>query len=169
MSLNKLVYTDTAVLSVAPPKYGRFCVDFINKKLYCSFGTTSPSDWVQIFPIDLSPLDLLYKPKTLTVTSKSTDYTLVLEDANTGINHPVEDNFLRTFTIPANADVNFPVGTLITFINQSAANLTIAITSDTMYLAGTVTTGSRILAQNGSATALKVTTTIWQITGGGLS
>jgi len=47
--------------------------------------------------------------------------------------------------------------------------VTIAITSDTMYLAGTGTTGSRSLAQYGMATAIKMTSTTWIISGNGLT
>ena len=37
--------------------------------------------------------------------------------------------------------------------------------SDTLILAGTTSTGTRTLVQNGSATALKVETTVWLIGG----
>ena len=47
--------------------------------------------------------------------------------------------------------------------------ITIAITTDTMRLAGPGTTGSRTLAANGVATALKVTATDWIISGTGLT
>ena len=47
--------------------------------------------------------------------------------------------------------------------------VTIAITSDTMYLGGQGTTGSRSLAQYGIANALKITSTSWIITGTGLT
>jgi hypothetical protein len=103
----------------------------------------------------------------LLISSQSAAYTLVLGDANTGILHPSADTTARTWTIPANASVAFPVGTAITFINQNAAGvLTIAITTDTMRLAGAGTTGSRTLAANGVATALKITSTEWIIVGG---
>lgn len=100
--------------------------------------------------------------------SKSADYTLVIGDANTHIYHPVSDDNARTFTIPANASVAFPIGTFITFINdQNTVN--IAITTDTLVLAGTGTTGTRTLAENGVATAIKVTSTRWVISGAGLT
>ncbi len=102
--------------------------------------------------------------------SQSTAYTLVLGDAGKHILHPSADTTARTFTIPANASVAFPVGTAVTFVNQNAAGtLTIAITTDTMRLAGAGTTGSRTLAANGIATALKVTTTEWIISGTNLT
>lgn len=101
--------------------------------------------------------------------SQSTDYTAVAADSGKHIFHPSTDTNARTFTIPANASVAYTVGTAITFVNMSVNNLTIAITSDTLYLAGTGSTGSRTLAQYGMATALKMTTTTWIISGSGLS
>ena len=100
--------------------------------------------------------------------SQSTAYTLVLTDAQKHILHPTADNNARTFTIPANASVAYPIGTAITFINQ-INTVTIAITSDTLTLAGAGSTGSRTLAVNGWATALKVGTTAWVISGVGLT
>ena len=101
--------------------------------------------------------------------SQSANYTLTLADAGDHIFHPVGDNNARTFTIPANSSVAYPIGTAITFINMAAANVTIAITSDTMYLSSAGTTGSRTLAQYGSATAIKITSTNWLISGSGLT
>lgn len=99
--------------------------------------------------------------------AQSTAYSLVLTDAGKHILHPSADTTARIFTIPANASVAFPIGTAITFVNQvSAGVLTIAITTDTMRLAGAGTTGSRTLAANGVATAVKLTSTEWIISGG---
>lgn len=101
--------------------------------------------------------------------SQSADYTLVAGDAGKHILHPSADTTARTFTIPANSSVAFAIGTAVTFVNQnSAGTLTIAITADTMHLAGAGTTGSRTLAANGIATALKITSTEWIISGTGL-
>lgn len=103
-------------------------------------------------------------------SSKSAAYTTVLADANTVILHPAADTTARTFTIDSNANVPYPVNTAITFINQHGAGvLTIAVTADAMYLAGAGTTGNRTLAANGLATAIKVTSTEWLISGTGLS
>jgi hypothetical protein len=102
--------------------------------------------------------------------SKSAAYTLVISDAGAQIFHPSADTTARTWTIPANSSVAFDIGTAVTFINQNAAGvITIAITSDTMRLAGAGTTGSRTLAANGIATAVKVTSTEWIISGTGLT
>ena len=101
--------------------------------------------------------------------SQSAAYTLVLDDAGKHIFHPVGDNNARTFTIPANSSVAYPIGTTITFINMAVANVTIAITSDTLTLSSAGTTGSRTLATNGSATCIKITSTQWLISGSGLT
>lgn len=102
--------------------------------------------------------------------SQSTAYTAVLADSGKHLLHPSADTTARTFTIPANSSVAYPIGTAITFVNQASAGvMTIAITTDTMRLAGAGTTGSRTLAANGIATALKLTSTEWIISGTGLT
>lgn len=102
--------------------------------------------------------------------SQSADYTLVLADSGKHIYHPSADTTARAWTIPANASVAYPVGTAITFVNDtSAGDITIAVASDTLVLAGAGTTGSRTLAANGIATALKITATRWIINGTNLS
>lgn len=101
---------------------------------------------------------------------QSAAYTLVLADAGKHILHPSADTTARIFTIPANASVAFPIGTAVTFVNQNAGGvITVAITTDVMRLAGAGTTGSRTLAANGVATALKITATEWIISGTGLT
>jgi hypothetical protein len=101
--------------------------------------------------------------------SQSAAYTLVLADSGKHIFHPSGDANARTYTIPANSSVAYPIGTAVTFVNMTAEVVTIAITSDTMYLAKDGTTGSRSLAQYGSATALKITSTTWLISGSALT
>jgi len=100
--------------------------------------------------------------------SQSTAYTTTLADGGKHILHPTADNNARTFTIDSNANVPYPIGTAITFVNQ-INTVTIAITSDTMTLMGAGSTGSRTLAANGIATALKVSSTGWVISGTNLT
>lgn len=107
--------------------------------------------------------------KNIPQNSQSAAYTTVLGDAGKHIFHPSSDANARTFTIDSNANVAYPIGTAITFINMTSQVVTIAITSDTMYLAGTGTTGSRSLAQYGVATAIKIDSTHWIISGSGLT
>jgi hypothetical protein len=99
---------------------------------------------------------------------QTTTYGIVLTDAGKHIHKGGTGAF--TVTIPANASVAFPIGSAITFINSAASGaMTIAITTDTMRLAGAGTTGSRTLAAYGVATAVKVTSTLWQISGTNLT
>jgi hypothetical protein len=102
------------------------------------------------------------------VNSQSAAYTLVLADSGKTILHPVADDNARTFTIPANSSVAYPVGTVISFVNLQNT-VTIAITTDTMYLANDGATGSRTLAEYGMASAMKVASTTWIISGNGLT
>lgn len=95
-------------------------------------------------------------------------YTLVLSDSAKHIYHALGAGS-ATYTIPANGSVAFPIGTAITFVNMSSTAISIAITTDTMYLAKDGTTGTRTLAQYGSATALKLTSTTWLISGSALT
>lgn len=103
------------------------------------------------------------------VNSQSTAYTAVLADAGKTLYHPASDANDRTFTIPANSSVAYAVGTVLTFVNLSANDLTIAITDDTMYLAGAGTTGSRTLTEYGIASAVKLASTTWLISGNNLT
>ena len=89
-------------------------------------------------------------------------YTLVLSDSG---KHIFTSSGGVTWTIPANGSVAFPIGTAVTFVNQSAVTCSIAITSDSMYLAGAGTLGTRTLAAYGMATAIKVSATSWMISG----
>lgn len=101
--------------------------------------------------------------------SKSADYTLVLADNGKHIFHPSTDAVARVFTIPANASVAYPIGTALTFINMTSQVVSIAITTDVMRLAKDGTTGTRSLAQYGSATAIKIESALWLISGSALT
>lgn len=110
------------------------------------------------------------RPRERAINSQSAAYAIVAGDADTTILHPAADTTARTFTIPANGSVPYPTGTVLKIVNQNAAGVvTIAITTDTMRLAGAGTTGSRSLAANGVAYATKITSTEWIIEGTGLT
>lgn len=96
------------------------------------------------------------------------NYTTVSGDAGTTLLHPSTDTASRTLTIASHAAVPYPLGTAITFINDSSSSITIAC-GDTLVWAGLGTAGSRILAQFGMATAVKISNTRWYIGGAGLS
>jgi hypothetical protein len=106
--------------------------------------------------------------RTIPQNSQSAAYTLVAADSGKHILHPSSDNNARTFTIPANSSVAYPIGTAITFVNR-INTLTIAITDDTLRLANTTDTGSMELDVNGVATCIKIGSTEWIISGVGLT
>jgi len=95
------------------------------------------------------------------------NYTITLADAGKHIYYAT--NAAATITIPNNATTAFTTGTAVTFVNTSNTNVTIAISTDTMYLANSGNTASRTLATYGLATALKVANTTWIISGAGLT
>jgi hypothetical protein len=98
--------------------------------------------------------------------AKTAGYTGVLADSG---QLAVMNGSSLTYTIPANSSVAYAVGTVLTIVNIASTNLSIAITTDTLTLAGSTTTGTRTLAQNGIATATKVSSTSWIISGTGLT
>jgi hypothetical protein len=106
----------------------------------------------------------------LTPYSISDAYTLVLTDAGKALIHPAADTTARAWTIPANVSVTFAVGTVITIANTYGAGiLSLGITTDTLYLAGSGLTGTRSISSGGLATLIKVAATTWMISGAGVS
>jgi hypothetical protein len=100
--------------------------------------------------------------------SQNAGYNVVIGDAGKHLYHPV-GQAAATYTIPANSNVAFGIGTAITFVNMSANAVTVAVTTDTMYLSSLGTTGNRTLAQYGIATAVKMTSDSWIISGSALT
>lgn len=101
------------------------------------------------------------------VNTQTVSYVGVLSDQNKGV--VMNSASALTFTIPANASVAYPNGTMLTVFNFGAANVTIAISSDTLYFANGGSTGSRTLAPKGVATMWKFSATNWVISGTGLT
>jgi hypothetical protein len=99
--------------------------------------------------------------------AKSAAYTLALSDNTKHIY--ATGSVTYAITIPANASVAFPIGTAITIVCNNSAGITIPITSDTLIWSPAGTTGTRTCAQYGMVTILKVGTTTWWISGGGLT
>jgi hypothetical protein len=91
---------------------------------------------------------------------------LTLSKAHAG-KHIYVTGASQTITIPANSLVPFEIGTTVVIINANNTS-TVAITTDTLRLAGTSVTGSRTLAANGMATLVKVASTTWIASGNGL-
>jgi hypothetical protein len=104
-------------------------------------------------------------PTALDQVSTVTSYTTVLADAGKHIYHN-STGTTSTFTIAANGSVAYPIGSALTFVNPpTGGNLSIAINTDSMTLAGIGSTGTRVLISPGMATALKITSTSWLISG----
>ena len=105
---------------------------------------------------------------TIPQNAQANSYTLVTTDSGKHIYHAA-NTANATYTIPANTSVPFPIGTAVTFVNMSSNVVTISISTDDLYLAGTGTTGNRLLARYGEATALKITGNSWIISGAGIT
>ena len=100
--------------------------------------------------------------------SQNGSYNVVIGDSGKHIYHPT-GQAAATYTIPANGNVSFTVGSAVTIINGSANNVSIALTTDTLYLSSNGATGTRTLTQWGVATAVKITSTSWVISGSNLT
>jgi hypothetical protein len=97
------------------------------------------------------------------INTQGSTYTLVLGDQGKTI------YAAGNLTIPANGSVAFPVGTIINVI--ASAGITVAITTDTLQWGGQASsqTGTRTLAAYAMATLVKVTSTVWYISGAGVT
>lgn len=107
-----------------------------------------------------------YKGTPQTTHSAASSYPIVLTDAGKQI---YLTGSATGATIPANASVAFPVGTGILIINDTGGSVSISITTDTLEWALGGGTGTRTLADNGMAFVSKITSTVWKISGAGLS
>jgi hypothetical protein len=74
----------------------------------------------------------------------------------------------KVCTIPANADIAFPIGTMIGITNDGSVTMTLAITTDTMTWGKDNTTGTRTLAAGADCVILKTTATTWKVNGSAL-
>jgi hypothetical protein len=100
--------------------------------------------------------------------AETTYYTIAATDSGKHIYAPFGQ---RGWTIPRNAIDPLPIGTTVVLINglySSTIELSTA-TGDTLRVAGSGTTGNRTLAAYGMATLIKVQSTVWYISGTGLT
>lgn len=88
-----------------------------------------------------------------------TTYAPVLGDAGKLITS--SNASAQTHTIPANATVAYPIGTVLNFMQLGAGQLTIAITSDTLQS----TPGAKTRAQFSVVSAIKYLSTTWVLSG----
>lgn len=98
------------------------------------------------------------------VNNQSSSYTLDINDAGTIIRQ-TGDLTNRIFTVPANADVEFDIGTRIEVQNDGTEVLKVAVDVDTLTSEAGLGTGVREISPPGSAVLTKVDTTAWKIRG----
>lgn len=160
-----LSYSSDATTGFYRTASGDVSFSAANSRVFRMFAAASGGAQVADFGGTLQTVGFREVPQN----SQSANYTLVLADSGKHILHPNGGGAGDTFTIPANASVAYALGTAITFINRDSNSISIAITSDTLVLANSTSTGTRTLAQNGVATAVKVESTLWVISGTGLT
>jgi hypothetical protein len=115
--------------------------------------TSNGTSWASSTP----PSSAVNYPQNI----QSADYTLVLADAGKQIFHPASDTATRTYTIPANSSVAFPIGTVVLFtVENGGRPVTVAINSDTLVF-GNGVTGPIAVAASNTLTAIKITATKW--------
>jgi hypothetical protein len=73
----------------------------------------------------------------------------------------------KTFSIPTDATLNYPIGTAITFLNSGAGDLTInAVTSGTTTITSAgATSAAPKVEQHKAATAIKLAANAWTVAG----
>jgi len=99
--------------------------------------------------------------------NKTASYTMVLGDAGQLVRF-TGATASKVCTIPANASVAYPIGTMIGVTNDGSATMTLAITTDTLTWGKDNTTGTRTLAAGADCVILKTTATTWKINGSAL-
>lgn len=100
-------------------------------------------------------------------SDQTANYTGVLTDQYQAL-IPMNKATAVAFSIPTNASVAYPVGTVLTILNKGAGTCTIAAVTPgttTVLSAGTVA-ASPTLAQYKSAACIKTATDIWYVVGG---
>jgi hypothetical protein len=103
----------------------------------------------------------------LTLNAQTATYTVVLADADQKL-VTMSVASANDFLIPTNANVAFPVGTVINVIQIGAGQTTIkAVTSGTTTVSstGATATAPKLRAQFSAASCIKVATDLWYIVG----
>lgn len=129
----------------------------------CAIGSTTPAAGAFTTLVFDGGQEVGYRG--LPQVTQSGNYTLALSDRGKSVSFTS-----GTMTIPANATVAFPIGTVIGFFNNSSSSRTIAAAGGvTLRLSGTTTTGSRTLAAYTFASIYKYATDGWVISGAGVT
>ena len=103
----------------------------------------------------------------VTLNAQTATYTVVLADADQKL-VTMSVGSANDFLIPTNANVAFPVGTVINVIQIGAGQTTIkAVTSGTTTISstGATATAPKLRAQYSAASCIKVATDTWYVVG----
>jgi hypothetical protein len=103
----------------------------------------------------------------VTLNAQTATYTVVLADADQKL-VTMSVGSANDFQIPTNANVAFPVGTVINVIQIGAGQTTIkAVTSGTTTISstGATATAPKLKAQFSAASCIKVATDTWYVVG----
>jgi len=102
------------------------------------------------------------------ITTQDATYTLVLGDSGKTVLHTSAS--AHTWTIPPNASVEYPTGTVIVLANIGSGLVTVARGSGVaLRISGTATDQDVDIAQHGIASILKLDTNSWYISGTGVT
>lgn len=106
----------------------------------------------------ISGLATIYSPLNLTINSKTSTYTLLLEDSANQIEMNVTSG--NTLYVPTDSSVNFPKGTTIIVVQTGTGQTTIApVTPGTTTINGTP--GLKLRTQWSTATLVKRAANLW--------
>ena len=119
--------------------------------------TSTGSAWVSSAP----PSSAVAYPQN----AQNGNYTLVLGDAG---KHIYSTNTgAQTITIPTNASVAFPIGTLITIVNEGTTQIALSVAGVTIRNnASSVALAAPVISPAGAVQLLKVGTNTWKATFG---
>lgn len=105
--------------------------------------------------------------KTIPITVDDDAHAFALVESGNCIQK--DSGAAATFTIPANASIAFPVGTVIQIRNRDPDDITLTITTDTLRLAVEGTTADITIPQYCECVIEKVATAEWWVSGAGIS
>jgi hypothetical protein len=127
---------------------------------FASANVAFPNSIVQISDNAPSPTLFPAGYMALPPNNQSVSYTALLSDQSKQL--VSQGGGAKTFTIPSNASVPYPQGTILHFVNPpGSSSLTIAITTDTLTFSPSGATGSRTVTAPGVGTAEKIGATSW--------
>jgi len=102
------------------------------------------------------------------LNTQDATYTFVLQDSGKTVLHTSAST--HTWTVPPNASVAYPTGTVIVVANIGSGAVTLARGSGVaLRIGGSATDSNKTLAQHGIASLLKLDTNSWYVSGTGVS